>query len=406
MPRQRGQPLAPNPDGKGSAGPLRGVATLADMDLRGKRVLLREDLNVPVRDGEVANSARISAALPTIARCANAGAAAVLVVSHLGRPAAGQRDPALSLAPVAKALADGLGRPVRLVRDWRRDSPVGDGQVALLENIRFEAGELRDDETLARQLASLCDVFVMDAFATAHRAHASTCGVARFAAAACAGPLLEAELTALGRALVNPSRPVVAIIGGAKVSTKLTLLQSLAAAVDVWLIGGGMVNTFLAAAGYATGASAVEADLFDHARRLIAGANLPLPVDVTTATAIDPALPGRVRLAREVAAHELVLDIGPETARRFAAIVQDAGTVLWNGPLGVFELDQFGEGTRVVAEAVASADAFSIAGGGDTLAAIDKYGAGDGISYLSTGGGAFLAFLEGRELPGVQALRR
>ena len=393
-------------EGLAASGPLRGVATLADVELRGKRVLLREDLNVPIRGGKVASAARIDAALPTIARCVDAGAAAVLVASHLGRPAAGDSSDKFSLAPVASALAEKLARPVRFLADWRRDAAtVGEGQVAVLENTRFEAGELRNDDALAREFASLCDVFVMDAFATAHRAHASTCGVARFAREVCAGPLLEAELTALGRALDAPARPLVAIIGGSKVSTKLAVLESLRGKVDRWLVGGGMVNTFLAAAGQRVGASAVEADLFESARRVAAGTDLPLPVDVTTATAIDAALPGRVRLLPEVAADELILDIGPETARRFAAIVQEAGTVIWNGPLGVFEIDQFGEGTRVVAEAVAAADAFSLAGGGDTLAAVEKYGAREGVSYLSTGGGAFLEFLEGRELPGVEALR-
>ena len=384
--------------------PLAGVPTLAEMDLAGKRVLVREDFNVPIAGGEVVGSARIDAALPTIEHCRAAGAA-VLLVSHLGRPTPGEHDPALSLAPVAEALARKLDTRVRLVTDWRGGVRLGAGEVALLENIRFEAGELMDDETLGRALAALCDVFAMDAFGTAHRAHASTCAVARFAPSACAGPLLARELEALGRALAAPARPLVAIIGGSKVSTKLGVLESLAGIADHLLIGGGMVNTFLAAQGVDVGASAVE-NAGDEARRIMAATEVPMPVDVMTAPAIDPSSPARLRPLGEIGRNELVLDIGPETARRFASVVRSAGTVLWNGPLGVFEIDQFGEGTRVVAEAVAASSAFSVAGGGDTLAAIDKYGVRAGVSYLSTGGGAFLEFVEGRTLPGVEALRR
>ena len=383
---------------------LAGIATLGEVDLAAKRVLVREDFNVPIADGEVTASARIDAALPTIAQCRDAGAA-VLLVSHLGRPKPGERDPALSLAPVAEALSHKLGGNVRLIEDWRGGVRLGAGDVALLENIRFEASELEDDESLGRALAALCDVFVMDAFGTAHRAHASTSAVARFAPAACAGPLLARELQALGQALANPARPLVAIIGGSKVSTKLGVLRSLAATADHLLIGGGMVNTFLAAQGVDVGASAVERR-FEEVRRIMAATDVPVPVDVMTAPAIDAAAPARLRPLAEIEAHELVLDIGPETARRVASVVREAGTVLWNGPLGVFEFDQFGEGTRAVAEAVAASAAFSVAGGGDTLAAIDKYGVGDGVSYLSTGGGAFLEFVEGRKLPGVEALRR
>lgn len=386
------------------ADPLAGIPTLADVDLAGKRVLVREDLNVPIAGGEVTASARIDAALPTIKRCRDAGAT-VLLVSHLGRPKSGERDAELSLAPVAAALSRKLGDDVRLVEHWRGGVRLGAGDVGLLENIRFEAGELANDETLGRALAALCDVFVMDAFGTAHRAHASTSAVARFSPASCAGPLLVRELQALGKALANPARPLVAIIGGWKVSTKLGVLESLAATADHLLIGGGMVNTFLAAQGVNVGASAVEGAL-EEVRRIMAATDVPLPVDVMTAPAIDAAAPARLRPLGEVAADELVLDIGPETARRFASVVREAGTVLWNGPLGVFECDQFGEGTRVVAEAVAASSAFSVAGGGDTLAAIEKYGVGDGVSYLSTGGGAFLEFVEGRKLPGVEALRR
>lgn len=384
--------------------PLAGVPTLADVELAGKRVLVREDFNVPIADGKVASSTRIDAALPTIEQCRNAGAA-VLLASHLGRPKPGERDPALSLAPVAEELARKLGAGVPLIADWRGGVRLDAGEVALLENIRFETGELADDEALGRALAALCDVFVMDAFGTAHRAHASTSAVARFAPSACAGPLLAGELEALGRALAKPARPLVAIIGGSKVSTKLGVLESLAGMADQLLIGGGMVNTFLAAQGVDVGASAVES-AFDEARRIMAATDVPMPTDLMTAPAIDPASPARLRPLGEIGGNELVLDIGPETARRFATIVKRAGTVLWNGPLGVFEIDQFGEGTRVVAEAVAASGAFSVAGGGDTLAAIDKYGVRQGVSYLSTGGGAFLEFVEGRKLPGVEVLRR
>ena len=387
-----------------TANPLAGTHTLADMDLAGKRVLVREDFNVPIAGGKVASGTRIDAALPTIAHCRDAGAA-VLLVSHLGRPKPGERDPALSLAPVAEELSRKLGIHVPLVTDWRGGVRLNAGEVALLENIRFEVGELADDEVLGRELAALCDVFAMDAFGTAHRAHASTSAVARFAPAVCAGPLLARELESLGRALAAPARPVVAIIGGSKVSTKLGVLESLAGTADHLLIGGGMVNTFLAAQGVDVGASAVES-AFDETRRIRAATDVPMPVDVMTAPAIDSAAPARLRPLGEIGGDELVLDIGPETARRFATIVKSAGTVIWNGPLGVFEFDQFGEGTRVVAEAVATSSAFSVAGGGDTLAAIDKYGVREGVSYLSTGGGAFLEFVEGRKLPGVEALRR
>ena len=384
--------------------PLDGIATLADVHLAGKRVLAREDFNVPIAGGKVTASARIDAALPTIEQCRNAGAS-VLLVSHLGRPKPGERDAALSLAPVAEVLSGKLGGDVRLIENWRGGVRLGAGEVALLENIRFEAGELADDENLGRALAALCDVFVMDAFGTAHRAHASTSAVARCAPVACAGPLLVRELQALGQALAKPARPLVAIIGGSKVSTKLGVLESLAATAEHLLIGGGMMNSFLAAQGVDIGASAVERR-FAEVRRVMAATDVPMPVDVMTARAIDADAPARLRPLGEIEADELVLDIGPETARRFASVVRKAGTVLWNGPLGVFEFDQFGEGTRVVAEAVAASRAFSVAGGGDTLAAIDKYGVGDGVSYLSTGGGAFLEFVEGRKLPGVEALRR
>ena len=382
----------------------RAFPRMTEQDLAGKRVLIREDLNVPVRDGVVASTARIEAALPTLRYCLDAGAA-VIVMSHLGRPKPGAIDPALSLAPVATALAEALGLAVPLVADWEQGVEVAPGQLALLENVRFCAGETEDDDALARRYASLADVFVMDAFATAHRAHASTHGVARFAAMACAGPLLAAELDALGRALTGPARPVVAIVGGSKVSTKLAVLESLAEVADTLIVGGGIANTFLLAAGHGIGASLAEPELVDVARRIAGKADVPLPVDVMTARSPDDSA-ALLRLAAGVPEGEMILDIGPESARRNRDVLQDAATILWNGPLGVFERDHFGEGTRVVAEAVASSSAFSIAGGGDTLAAVEKYGVADGISYLSTGGGAFLEFVEGKPLPGVEVLKQ
>ena len=379
------------------------VPLLADLDIRGKRVLVREDLNVPIRDGRIANGARIDAALPTIRHCIEAGAG-VLLVSHLGRPPPGEYDPALSLAPVATVLGETLGGEVPLIPDWQDAAEVGPGDVALLENIRFEAGETTNDPALARRLAMLCDVFVMDAFGTAHRAHASTVGVAEAADVACAGPLLAAELEALGRVLDDPARPLVAVVGGAKVSTKLAVLETLAGVADAIIVGGGIANTFLLAGGVAIGASLAEPDQVDVARRIMARLDVPMPVDVMTATAVDAAQPARLRLGHEVGSDEMILDIGPETGRRLAEILANAGTILWNGPVGVFELDQFGEGTRALADAIAGSDAYSLAGGGDTLAAIDKYGVGGGVSYRSTGGGAFLAYLAGQTLPGVAVL--
>ena len=377
---------------------------LGDFDLRGQRVLVREDLNVPIDAGGVANAARIDAALPTLERCL-AGGAAVLVASHLGRPAAGLKDPALSLRPVAVALAARLNRPVPLIEDWRDGAAVAPGELALLENVRFEPGETANDSVLSNELAALCDLFVMDAFATAHRAHASTCGVVEAAPTACAGPLLEAELTALGRIVENPARPLVAVVGGAKVSTKLAILESLADMADTVIVGGGIANTFLLAAGAPVGASLAEPALADVARRVMAKADVPIPVDVMTARAIDAEAPARLRPTDEVAADEVILDVGPESCRRLEQRLQAAGTIVWNGPLGMFEFDQFGEGTRHMAEMVAASPAFSVAGGGDTLAAVDKYGVRADVSYLSTGGGAFLEFLEGRTLPALAALR-
>ncbi len=377
---------------------------MSDVDLNGKRVLIREDLNVPIKDGRVTSDTRIRAALPTLQAALDANAA-VIVMSHLGRPEEGRYDEAFSLAPVAVRLGELLGRDVALIRDWRiTGAGVNPGEIALLENVRFLEGEKKDADALAEQLAGLCDVFVMDAFATAHRAQASTHGVARFAPVACAGPLLAAELDALELALAEPRRPLVAIVGGAKVSTKLEVLDALADLADRIIVGGGIANTFIAAAGKPVGQSLYEPDLVEAARRIAAKVDVPLPVDVMVGKRFAEDEPAVVKTLDEVAEDDMIFDIGPETARRWAAGLNDAGTVLWNGPVGVFEFDQFGEGTRVLAEAIAASDAFSIAGGGDTLAAIDKYGVADGISYISTGGGAFLEFVEGKTLPAVAVL--
>ena len=381
---------------------------LRDVPVRGRRVLIREDFNVPIGDGKVRNAARIDAALPTIRHCLSAGAA-VILVSHLGRPVPGKRDGTLSLAPVARALDERLHMNVALLQDWHEATTLRPGSIALLENIRFEPGETNNDRALAERLAALCDVFVMDAFGTAHRAHASTCGVIDAAPTACAGPLLEAELNALGRALGGDlARPFVAIVGGAKVSTKLALLESLATLADAIVVGGGIANTFLLAAGAGVGESLAEPSMVPVAERIMAKVHVPIPVDVMTARhgEIDAPRQARLRPWKEVAHDEAILDLGPETLRRLRSTIESAGTIIWNGPLGVFEFDQFGDGTRTLAEAVAASSAFSIAGGGDTLAAIDKYDAGDGLSYLSTGGGAFLEFVQGETLPAVAALQR
>lgn len=377
---------------------------MTDLDLAGKRVLIREDLNVPVKDGRVTSDARIRAALPTLRQALDAGAS-VVVMSHLGRPEEGKYDEQLSLAPVAERLGELLERPVPLIRDWRiSGAGVNPGEIALLENVRFLEGESDDADALAELMAAMCDIYVMDAFATAHRAQASTHGVARFAPVACAGPLLAKELDALERALAEPRRPMVAIVGGAKVSTKLEVLDALADVADRLIVGGGIANTFIAAAGYPVGKSLLEADLVEEARRIAAKVDVPLPVDVMVGKRLDEQEPAVVRKLDEVTEDDMILDIGPETARQWAAGLADAGTILWNGPVGVFEVDQFGEGTRVLAEAIAASEAFSIAGGGDTLAAIDKYGVTEGISYISTGGGAFLEFVEGKTLPAVAVL--
>jgi phosphoglycerate kinase len=379
---------------------------MTDLDLARKRVLIREDLNVPIKDGKVTSDARIQAALPTLRRALEANAA-VIVMSHLGRPEEGRFDEKYSLAPVAARLSELLGRSVPVIRDFRvQGASAKPGEIVLLENVRFLEGEGADHDALAQHLAGLCDIFVMDAFATAHRAQASTHGVAKFAPVACAGPLLAAELDALERALADPKRPLVAIVGGAKVSTKLEVLDSLATIADRIVVGGGIANTFIAAAGHPVGKSLHEPDLLDAARRIAAKVDVPLPVDVVVGRRLDADEPGEVKGIDEIGADDMILDIGPETARHWAAGLKEAGTILWNGPVGVFEHDQFGEGTRVLAEAIAASEAFSIAGGGDTLAAIEKYAVGADISYISTGGGAFLEFVEGKTLPAVAVLAR
>ncbi|MGH8147736.1 MAG: phosphoglycerate kinase [Rhodanobacteraceae bacterium] len=381
---------------------------MTDIDLKDKRVLIREDLNVPIQDGAITSTQRLDAALPTIRKARDAGAA-VMVLSHLGRPKEGKFDESQSLAPVAAWLSEKLGQKVRLERDYLDGVNVAPGEVVLLENCRMNVGEKSDDEALARQYAALCEVFVMDAFGTAHRAQASTHGVAKFAAIACAGPLLANELDALGKALQNPARPLLAIVAGSKVSTKLELLQNLVGRVDQLIVGGGIANTFIAAAGYKVGKSLYEADLLEAASKVIAsastrGADVPIPTDVVVARRFAADAPATTRAVDQVGDDEMILDIGPETAQRYAAMVAKAGTVVWNGPVGVFEFDAFGHGTETLAHAIADSQALSIAGGGDTLAAVDKYGIADGVSYISTGGGAFLEFLEGKTLPAVAML--
>jgi phosphoglycerate kinase len=380
------------------------ILAMNDVSLGGRRVLMRLDLNVPLADGEVTDDTRIRASLPGIRRALDGGAR-VMLMSHLGRPKEGARDDAYSLAPVARALGRLLDRDVPLV-DW---DYAGDEEVVLFENVRFNAGEKDNDDALAKKMASLCDVFVMDAFGTAHRAQASTHGVARYAPIACAGPLLMAELDALAAALEKPARPLVAIVGGSKVSSKLTVLESLLERVDQLIVGGGIANTFLKASGHEIGRSLCEDDLVDTARALIdatatSGAAIPLPQDVVVSDAVSADAEARRIGIDEVGAQDMILDIGPASANALAALLDSAGTIVWNGPVGVFEIDQFGEGTRRIAEAIADSSAFSIAGGGDTLAAIAKYGVGDRISYISTGGGAFLEFLEGKKLPAVAIL--
>ena len=376
---------------------------MTDLDLAGKRVLIREDLNVPVKDGKVTSDARIRASLPTIEHALKAGAK-VMLMSHLGRPTEGEYADEFSLQPVAEHLGGLLGRDVPLVKDWLDGVEVADGQVVLCENVRFNKGEKKDDEALSQKMAALCDIYVMDAFGTAHRAQASTHGVGKFAPVACAGPLLANELDALGKALDAPEKPLVAIVGGSKVSTKLEVLESLSDVVDQLVVGGGIANTFLAAAGHPVGKSLYEEDLIPAAQKIAEQVHIPIPVDVVTAKEFAESAEAVTKKVEDVADDDMILDIGPQTAHIVAALMKEAKTIIWNGPVGVFEFDQFGEGTREMALAIADSDAFSIAGGGDTLAAVDKYGITDDVSYISTGGGAFLEFVEGKVLPAVAML--
>lgn len=384
------------------------VIKMTDLDLAGKRVLIREDLNVPLKNGKVTNDARIRASLPTIEHAMKAGAK-VLLMSHLGRPTEGEADPQFSLGPVAEYLSDLLGKPVRLVTDWLGGVDVEAGAVALLENVRFNKGEKKNEDGLAKQIASLCDIYVMDAFGSAHRAHASTHGAAKYAPIACAGPLLAAELEALGKALENPARPMVAIVGGAKVSGKLEVLDALSKIVDQLIVGGGIANTFIAADGHKVGKSLYEPGLVSEAKRLMEaakakGGEIPVPTDVVVGQEFSESSPATTKKVSEVADDDMIFDVGPDTTAHYVKLLQKAGTVVWNGPLGVFEFDQFSSGTKAAGEAIAASTAFSIAGGGDTVAAIDKYGLADKVSYISTGGGAFLEFLEGKKLPAVAIL--
>ncbi|HEL4847248.1 MULTISPECIES: phosphoglycerate kinase [Stenotrophomonas] len=384
------------------------IVRMTDLDLSGKRVLIRQDLNVPIENGRITSEQRITASLPTLKRALEQGAA-VMVTSHLGRPKEGVWSEADSLAPVAQRLSELLGREVPLVRDWVDGVDVQPGQLALLENCRMNVGEGKDDEALSKKYAALCDVFVMDAFGTAHRAQASTHGVIRFAPVAAGGPLLMAELDALAQALDAPAKPLLAIVAGSKVSTKLELLANLVGKVDQLIVGGGIANTFIAAAGYNVGRSLYEPDLLDTAKKIVAdakarGADIPLPVDVVTAKQFMPDAVAEVKAVDAVAEDDLILDIGPQTAAQYAQLIGKAGTVVWNGPVGVFEFEAFSKGTEALARAIASSPAFSIAGGGDTLAAVDKFDIAQQVSYISTGGGAFLEFLEGKTLPAVAAL--
>ncbi|MBU2969572.1 phosphoglycerate kinase [Pseudoalteromonas sp. C2R02] len=386
------------------------VIKMADLDLSGKRVLIREDLNVPVKDGKVTSDARIRASLPTIKLALEKGAK-VMVMSHLGRPTEGEFADEFSLSPVVDYLNDALEQNVRLEKDYLNGVEINDNEIVVFENVRFNKGEKKNDEALAKQLAALCDVYVMDAFGTAHRAQASTHGVGLHANTACAGPLLAAELEALGKALDNPARPFVAIVGGSKVSTKLTVLDSLSTIVDQLVCGGGIANTFIAAADHQVGKSLFEADLIDEAKRLVTAAqanngDIPVPTDVVVASEFSESAVATLKNVEDVTSEDMIFDIGPDSANALAEIIKNAGTVVWNGPVGVFEFDQFGNGTEAIANAIAESNAFSIAGGGDTLAAIDKYNVADKISYISTGGGAFLEFLEGKKLPAVEMLEQ
>ena len=384
------------------------VIKMTDLALSNQRVLIREDLNVPVKDGKITSDARLRAALPTLKLALEAGAK-VMVMSHLGRPIEGEYNPEFSLQPVADYLAAALNVPVRLAKSYLDGVEVNVGELVLFENIRFNEGEKNNNDELSKKLAALCDVFVMDAFGTAHRAQASTHGVAKYAPTACAGPLLAGELAALSKALDNPARPLVAIVGGSKVSTKLTVLDSLASIVDQLVVGGGIANTFIASQGHNVGKSLFEADLIDEAKRLTKQANdnngsIPVPTDVLVGQEFSETAQATLKNVNEVADGDMIFDIGPDSAKALAEIIANAGTVVWNGPVGVFEFDQFGQGTETIARAIADSKAFSIAGGGDTLAAVDKYGIAAQVSYISTGGGAFLEFLEGKKLPAVEIL--
>ena len=385
------------------------VLKMTDLDLAGKRVLIREDLNVPIKDGKVASDKRIRASLPTIQHAMNAGAK-VMLMSHLGRPTEGEYAEEFSMRPVADHLSGLLGKQVKIIADYLDNAPqMNDGDVVLLENVRFNAGEKKNDEALSKQYAALCDIYVMDAFGTAHRAQASTHGAGQFAPVACAGPLLAGELDALGKALDGPARPMAAIVGGSKVSTKLTVLDSLSGVVDQLIPGGGIANTFIAASGYNVGKSLYEADLIPEAQRLMEaakakGGEIPVPTDVVVGKEFSESTEAIVKKVDDVVDDDMIFDIGPDTAARYAGMMASAGTIVWNGPVGVFEFDQFGEGTKELGKAIAASSAFSIAGGGDTLAAVDKYEIADKVSYISTGGGAFLEFLEGKKLPAVAML--
>ncbi len=387
------------------------VIKMTDLDLAGKRVLIREDLNVPVKNGKVTSDTRIRASIPTIERAMKAGAK-VMLMSHLGRPTEGEYNEESSMKPVADYLTKALGKEVKLIKDYVNGVPgMKNGDVVMLENVRFNKGEKKNDDGLSKKYAALCDVYVMDAFGTAHRAEASTHGVAKYAPTACAGLLLAAELDALGKALDNPARPMVAIVGGSKVSTKLTVLESLSRIVDQLIVGGGIANTFIAATGHFVGKSLHEKDLVDTAKKLMSdararGGDIPVPVDVVCGKEFSESAVATLKNVNEVADDDMIFDIGPKTVEQLCQIIKKAGTIVWNGPVGVFEFDQFGEGTRAISMAIADSPAFSIAGGGDTLAAVDKYDIADRISYISTGGGAFLEFLEGKKLPAVQILEQ
>lgn len=381
------------------------VKLMTELDLASKRVLIREDLNVPIKEGQVTSDARIQAALPTIQQAIQAGAK-VILMSHLGRPTEGEYNPDFSMEPVAKHLSGLLGQPVRLEQSWTNGIEMNDGEIVILENVRFNPGEKKNDDTLAKAYAKLCDIFVMDAFGTAHRAQASTHGVSKYAPVACAGPLLENELKALEKALAAPTPPVAAIVGGSKVSTKLMVLETLSDRVDQLIVGGGIANTFLAAAGKPVGKSLFELDLIPAAQALMKKVNIPLPTDVVVGKAFSETAEATIKSVDDVEEDDMIFDIGPDSSAKLAELLQLMGTIIWNGPVGVFEFDQFGEGTKTLSLAIAKSSAFSIAGGGDTLAAVDKYDIADQVSYISTGGGAFLEYVEGKELPAVTILQQ